>query len=250
MIADMTITLEGERGGISAQALQTALGASLQLVQEAAATLGVSTGQWNVAELSLGSVTFALENPAAPGAATLVRSGMELLARRTAIPPQWNQAMVRKARDLARLSGSGGVHGVSVTTPGDPLLRLTAEFAAHAEQAIQAREVSLGSVHGLVDKWEDRRTHQIGLSLDDGTTITATYPRDLAARILREALGHVIEARGEIRRNGEGQRVSLALHDFTVPAETVGVSLAAIAGLYHELGDAGLTSTDVLDHRE
>lgn len=250
MSADMTIMLEGERGEISAAAFQTALAASLQLVQEAAATLGVNAGQWNIAALSLGSVTFALENPAAPGAATLVRTGLELLSSRVAIPPRWSQSMVRKARDLGRLTGSGGVHGVAVSTPGDPLLRLTGEFAANAEQALQAREVSLGSVQGVVDKWEDRRTHQIGLTLSDGATITATYERQMAGRVLRDALGQRIEARGEIQRNAEGQRVSLKMHDFTVLLDRTTVGVDSLAGLFHELGDAGLTAMDVLDHRE
>lgn len=246
----MTITLEGERGRISAAAFHTALAASLQLVQEAAATLGVSAGQWNVADLSLGSITFALENPAAPGAATLVRTGLELLTDRAAIPPQWNQSMVCKARDLGRLTGAGGVHGVSVGTPGEPVLQLSGEFTANAEQAIQAREVSLGSVQGVVDKWDERRGRQVGLTLEDGATITATYPRELGGRILRESLGQKIEARGEVRRNAEGQRVSLVMHDFTVLTPDLPIGVEALAGLYRELGDAGWTAMDVLDHRE
>lgn len=250
MTGDMTITLEGERGQISAAALQTALACSLRLVREAGEVLGATAGQWNVADLQVGSVTFALANPAAPGAATLVRAGLEVLSSRSLIPPQWNQKMVRKARDMGRLPGVGGVHEVVVSTPGEPALRLSGALTANAEQALQAREVSLASVQGLVDKWDERRGHQIGITLDGGETITASYPADIADRIREQALGRQIEARGELWRNAEGQRVQLLMRDFMVLSTDPPMGIEALAGLYRELGDAGVTAMDVLGHRE
>ena len=250
MAADMTITLDGQHGEISATSLHTALGCTLQLLKETGGALGATGGRWAIGDLRAGSAVFALDNPAAPGAATLVMTGLKTLAKRPMIPLHWNQTMVRKARDLGRLAGTGGVRGVSVATPEEPVLRLTPAFTANAEQAIQARDVSLGSVQGVVDKWDERRGHQIGLTLGDGETITASYSSELGDRILREALGHEIEARGELRRNAEGQRVQLLIHDFTVLSTEWPLGIEVLAGLYRELGDAGVTVTDVLDHRE
>ena len=107
--ADITITLAGERGEIGAASLHTALGCTLQLLREAGMALGAHAGRWNVEELRIGSAVFALANPAAPGVATLVRAGLEMLVSRPLIPAHWNHTMVRKARDLGRLAGSGGV---------------------------------------------------------------------------------------------------------------------------------------------
>jgi hypothetical protein len=48
--------------------------------------------------------------------------------------------------------------------------------------------VSLGAVTGLVDLWRERRGRQIGLTLNTGETVTATYGPELSERIRQEAL--------------------------------------------------------------
>jgi hypothetical protein len=158
--------------------------------------------------------------------------------------------MVRRARDLGRLIGSGGVQGVLVNLPDTEPMKIDGTVTAHADAALETKEVSLGAVTGLVDVWRERHGRQIGLTLNTGETLTATYGAELADRIRDEALGRHIEARGEIRRNASGQRVSLVIDSFNVLQSNVPMSIDELAGLYADLAHTGMTSREVLEHRE
>jgi hypothetical protein len=250
MSGEVRVTLEGDQGDISADALHAALGSTVQLVKDASAAIGATAGRWNIEDLSVGSASFAIVNPAAPGVATLIAVGFESLMSSSSIPRHWTQRMVRKARDLGRLTGSGGVQGVLLSLPDTEPMRIDGTVTAHADAALETKEVSLGAVTGLVDVWRERHGRQIGLTLNTGETLTATYGPELAEHIRDHALGQQIEARGEIRRNASGQRVSLAIDSFDVLQPDVPMSIDELAGLYADLGKAGMTSREVLEHRE
>lgn len=246
----LRVTLEGDRGDIGAAAAHAALGCALQLVTDASSVLGVTVGRWNVSELSLGSMTLVIDNAAAPGVATLVTAGFEVLSNRAVVPAQWTQRMVRKARDLGRLAGTQGVHRVTVGLDGLGVTRVDGVATSHAEKALQASEVALGGVVGVVDRWQERKGREVGLTLDDGSTLTATYPTELGSRIVHDSIGQRVEAWGEVQRNAAGQRISFRIHDFTVAPATLPAGIELLAGLYRDLGASGVTAGQVLEGRE
>jgi hypothetical protein len=140
MSGEVRVTLEGDPGDISADALHAAPGSTLRLVKDASAAVGATAGRWNIQDLSAGSASFAIANPAAPEATTLIEEGLRSLRRSPSIPRHWTQRMVRKACDLGRLTGSDGVQGVVVQFPDrkNPT-KIDGTVTAHAEAALETR---------------------------------------------------------------------------------------------------------------
>lgn len=245
----LRITLHGEPGEIGADAVHAALGATLALAREATSVIGAD-GVWVIDELGTGSAVLSIKNPAAPGAVELVTAGFATLEVAPRVPEQWTQSMVAHARRLSRLVGRRGVTGVDISTTTTSPKALTGSVAAHADSALAVRESSSGSIVGTVDMWESRRGRTVGLTLDSGETVRASYPSHLAGRIVNEAIDQRIVISGEIRRNGAGQRVEVVIHDFEAAPRTLPMDVTQLAGLYGDLGRGGVTVADVLEHRE
>lgn len=250
MVDALRVKLAGEHGDIAAEAVHTALGAALSLAAEASSALDLSGGTWTVQELALGSATLAIANPAAPGAVALITTGFEALAWAPRVPDRWNLKMVRQAQALARLVGRRGVTGVEVGAGGSPGKDVDGVLGAHAESALAMKESALGSLVGTVDMWQARKGATVGLTLDSGETIRATYLSELAHRIVSDAVDHRIVISGEIKRNGAGQRVGIVIHDFELAPRVIPMDVRQLAGLYADLGSAGLSVAEVLEHRE
>jgi hypothetical protein len=89
----------------------------------------------------------------------------------------------------------------------------------------------------------------VGLTLDSGETIRATYPLDLTDRVLNVALGHRVLIHGEVQRNGAGQRVSINILEVERADRPIPRDISTLAGLYADVAAAGVTVSDVLEHR-
>ncbi|WP_109508618.1 hypothetical protein [Nocardioides speluncae] len=250
MTDELRVTLDGAHGEISAKAFHRTLGGTLELVKAAGDALGTSAGQWTVAELRVGSATVVIANPAALGVTTLIASGLESLANSPAVPTRWTQDMVQRVRTIGRVVGSHGVRGISVGPADSTLLPVDSAVTTNAEAALAAKEVALGRVTGKVDIWKERKGREVGLTLDDGSTMAALYPAHLAERVRHEAVGERVELWGEIERNGAGQRLRIRIDDFTVVPATIPTPVSTIVGLYADLGAQGVTVEDFLRERE
>ena len=226
-----------------------AMGAALALLSEASTHLGVTGGVWTLDELSLGSATMVLTNPNAVGAVALVTGGIEDLRHWARIPDRWTLRMVQRALKLGELVGRRGVTSVSLGRASGQVNPVDGEVTAHARSAIAPRETAVGSIIGTVDMWQARRGRTLGLTLDSGETIRATYPADLTDRVLKVALGHRVLIHGEVQRNGAGQRVSINILEVEPAERPIPKDISTLAGLYADVAAAGVTVADVLEHR-
>ena len=250
MTEGLRLTVGGDHAAVAAKAVHEALGAARALLTDAAAELDVAGGAWTLDELTLGSASMVLSNPAADGAVVLVSQGLEELRRAPRIPARWSPQMVRQARDLGQLVGRRGVTYVSLGRATGPLQAVDGEVTAHAGAALAPKETAIGTVVGTVDMWQSRKGRTVGLTLDSGETVRATYPADLTEKILHEAVGHRVTISGEIQRNGAGQRVLISILDVEQAARPLPMDIAALAGLYADVAAAGVSVSDVLEHRE
>ena len=239
------VTLHGEHGRITADAVQETLSQLLVLVKEGGKTTGATSGSWVVDRLELGSAVIAISNPAAPGVVTLIDNGIRALREAAELPQLWNLRMVSAVRRMARLAGQRGVESVSLKAH-DVERELDARIAIQADAALMTKEESLASVRGRLDMWSGRRgTPQVGMTLDDGGSLQVQYDHSLAAEVMA-LLDHEVDARGVVERNSAGQRLRLKLEGLeAAPGKPRLVPIHEVSGIYAALWP-GATASDVL----
>lgn len=240
------VELEGERGRITADAVQEALRQLLILAKDAAnSSPGQAGGAWVVERLELGSAIVAIANPAAPGVPAIIDAGLDALRATAELPRLWTSRMVGAVRKLGRLPGRHGVEAVSISTLGVSRA-IDARMATQAESALTTTEISLASVRGRLDTWSSRRgIPQVGMTLADGGVIQVHYS-DAMVPLVMPLLDREVEAWGQIERNAAGQRLRLRLEGIELAAPPARmVPVHEVAGLYADLWP-GYTASDVM----
>jgi hypothetical protein len=229
---DVELTLSGER--IGASALHQSLGELLDLLEGAAEVLHVEPQDWRIDGLRAASAHVSLAAPEGGPVARELVNGIEALRRAAAIPDGWSMTMVRRVYQLATRSGSGGTEAVSLSLPAaKSVISLDAIVATHAQDALGTEVVNVGSLRGRVDRWnEHSKRREIGLSRDEGGSLTVKYGRNLSDRIVSEALGQHVEIWGKVKRNLAGQVVGMSAEDFRVLAERHPVPIRSLRGIY------------------
>ena len=226
------INLQGEHGQLSAVTVRDTLSDLLSVLSDASRASGAGKQTWVIADLQVGSAIMAVSAPDELPVSALLRDGLAQLERAAAIPPRWTQGMVRRVAALGGRAGHGGATGISITGLAATPVTLSPEIVDHAERALGTHSIAYGSFRGNVDRWNQHNRREIGLTLDDDSTLPATYPSSLADRVRAEAIGHRIEVWGLVSRNPAGQAVSLAVDGFELLPETQPISAADMAGVY------------------
>ena len=229
------ISISGEPGTISAAIVRDSLSDLLVILADASANSGSGDQQWRIADLRIGSAVMSVTAPDEAPVAALVRDGLESLSRMAeipAIPAGWTRRMVGKVRDLGSRSGHDGATGVNFIGLAAEPIGLTSAVVDHATRSLGTATLSYGSFRGHVDRWNEHNKREIGIALDDGGTITATYPPDLAERIRAEAVGRHIEVWGLVSRNPAGQANSIAAQGFDALTQAPPIPIANMAGAY------------------
>jgi hypothetical protein len=245
---ELDLNVEGPAGAISAQSIHEILGATLTVLDGAAAAVELSAKpDWKITAAAVGSVHLAMSAPGTASVTSLMIEGLETLRHAPRIPPRWTQRMVRAARTLGRKRGDVS----HVTVAGDERsVTIDSQVAANADRALSGRDVSLGSILGRVDTWSDRSQPRIGMTRDiDGEPVAVTFPPKLQARVLSEALGNRIEANGELRRNSAGQLVKLHMTDFKVIQSSDALPTSEIVGLWSDVEWQPMTTEEWAEHR-
>lgn len=217
---NIELDLEGDDGQISVENLQGALSDLLDLLRRASEVAEVGQQTWRVSGLRAGSAHVAMTAPEASNVGAVLRAGLSALREQPAIPDGWTRPMVKRVLDLGRRAGSGGVTAVGVRVGGksDKPRLIDAVVTDHAQRALGGRTATRGSIRGSVKRWTEQGRREIGIvrSVEARGSVPASYPAELAPRILSQALGHEIEAWGTIYRNDVGQITAVRIEDFTV----------------------------------
>lgn len=245
---DVTLKLEGQAGTIHARSLHDALGAVLDLLEDAERSSAGHLRPWSLSTLKESSAVAGFAHPAAAPTLETLAVGLDTLRDRATIPTGWSTRMVDRVRRLGRLAGSGGAEGIQISLPKRELSWMVdTRMTSHADRALSAAEVTFGTVSGFVDSWRIRNGRRVGMTLDDGGTLTATFPKSLEERIQTQAIGHRIEVWGELERNAEGQPVGLVIADFAVAAQRLAIPPSRARGLFRE---SGMTLDEWLSRRD
>lgn len=252
MSEGLRVKVDGDHTQLAAESVHKVMGTALALLADAAGQVGASEGEWTFDELAIGSATMVLVNASQDDVVVpLIAAGVDSLRLSPAIPDGWNQDMVKHVQRIGKLVGRKGVESVSLGRTGSEPVVVDGTVTAHAEAATAAQAVSLGSVVGTVDKWQMRKGRSVGLTLDSGETVQATYPADLTQRIVDQAVGHRVVISGEIHRNAAGQRVRIHIDEIEpVEQPMPPMDIREVAGLYADLVDDGLTVESFVEHRD
>lgn len=225
------INIGGQPGTISAATVRDSLDDLVQLLNDASAASGIGRQTWVIENLGIGSAVMAATAAGEAPAADLLRKGLSSLRKQAVIPDGWTPRMVERIRDLGQRVGRGGATEMTMTGLG-PAIALSGDIAAHAERALGAATVSYGSVRGKVDRWNEHDRREVKVTLSDSTSATLKYPKELAARILEEALRNTIDAWGLIERDPLGQILSVKVDDFAIVPDREPVPVGSLRGVW------------------
>lgn len=228
----MAIGLDIGGDRIRAAVVRDSLDDLLTLLGDASRASGAGRQEWVIDDLHIGSAVLAVAGDEERPVTELLSAGLEALSLAAEIPVAWTRRMVEKIRDLGQRIGHGGATRVVVTGLAPAGISLTPEIVANATQALGAAAVSYGEFQGAVDRWSERRGHEIGLDTDCEGAVTTTYSANLAERVRREAIGQRIEAWGLVERDAAGRVIRLRMDDFEVLAPRAAIPIAELAGVF------------------
>lgn len=232
------VNIGGDRGTIAATVVRDSLDDLIGLLSDASVASGAGRQKWTIDQLEIGSAIMAISAPDESPVAHLLRKGLASLSGQAAIPDGWSRRMVERVRDLGQRVGRGGATEVWIIGVAPEATSLSGQIAANAETALGAATVSVGSVRGIVDRWNEHNGREVKMTLSDGSSATVTYRAPLADRVVREALKNTIDAWGEISRDVSGRVVTVKLEDFEVVPQRQPTPIAALAGIYTDDGAA------------
>lgn len=179
---------------------------------------------WVMSELSLGSVKCAVRP--APGQETagdrrmrLVWRGAQQLRTGAGIPTGWTEHAVRAFLDLAKLTRCSGVDSAALTASKDESLTLDESVKLHAERSLQSTSEVLTTVRGTIVRYlNDGARREVGIrELPSGRPLRVIFPLAMAHDLKVALLDDLpISVRGVLKKNGEGQRLSLTAEGLTV----------------------------------
>ena len=209
---------------------------------------------WEISELSLGSVKCSVRP--ATGRETVgnrrmrvVWDGAQQLRTTAGIPTGWTEHAVRAFLDLTKVTRRRGVEGAALTAREGELLVLDDRIRQHAERSLQSASEVLTTVRGVIVRYvNDGARREVGIrEAPSGSSLRVTFPpamdHDFKVALLEDSL---ISVRGVLKRNSEGQKVSLAAEVLTVIPGAVRKSLKArdVAGVLGKDWTGDLSSVE------
>ncbi|MFC9935456.1 hypothetical protein [Glutamicibacter sp. NPDC127525] len=236
------VHLRGDPDKISAEALEAVARSLHDLLKASSKALLPDDGEpvWVVARLALNSISAGFK-PRTDWADTgnrvigEVAEGLEAFKNAGEVPDSWDYDMLSALRRVTKLDRISGAEGVDFWI-GDTGHKLSVdeEFSRIVERALsQEQPLSRGSVTGHVVGWKDdfgtemltiqdessRNRVQVRLTSDSGLTI-------------QEVAGSRLRVWGDLKRNKQGKKILLIMHDFeTLPDREI-VSIELIKGLW------------------
>ena len=179
---------------------------------------------WALSNLSMGSADCAVrpatgQEVSGTRRMRIVWQGVQQFKTREGIPPCWNEQAVRVLLDLTALTSRRGVEGAALTMSDADPITLDETIRHHAESSIRGAAVSLATVRGTIVRWlNDTGKREVGIR-EAGTrrAVRVLFPPSMD-RELRVALYDdlPVSIQGVLKRNSEGQKVSLVAEQIVV----------------------------------
>jgi len=237
------LKIDGPDGEIDAHAVVDGLQALLKLLE----SLHVMSGEadadktFDVAGLSIGSARVSLVG--AKERVETALAGIRELSENAHIPDGWEPASIQALLDLGRVRRRRGVTGVLLEKSQDAIVLIDDTIIENADQSIQTRPPSLGSVKGNLFRYNDD-ARQAGLRDERTGLIVPIHFNAQIAGEIRKALTSDVLIWGVVRRNPVGRVESVRAQGIELLEQPSGGSTEEVVGTFGEGWTNGQGSVD------
>jgi len=238
------IHLRGDPDKISAEALENVARSLHDLLKASSRALrpGDEEPIWVVSKLALNSITTGYR-PRADYSETgnqlisEISDGLSALKNEGKAPDRWNHEMLVALRKVTKLDRFSGAEGVDIWHDNlANTLSVDEEFSHIVERALaHDAPVSRGSVTGHVVGWKDEEGFEILTIQDESsrTRVPVRFSSEFGVTI-QQVAGSRLRIWGDLKRNKNGKKISLAMHDFEILPDREVVSVDLIKGLWSD----------------
>lgn len=223
---EVQLKILGSHGSIDVRALHRSLGGLINLLSAKASS------EWLITELKAASATISVKsaNPEIDFKAVFdeITEGLKELREHAVTPPEWTGPMIESLLDMGGPGDLAGVEGIELTCGNRPAVRIDdGEILENARKALEFRHVSLGSVHGTIDRFLSRDGRNEFGMIDEvtGKSVRVTFRKPLESKVI-QAIQRKVIAWGELRRDSSGRKISMKLEDLQIvesPESSTGI---------------------------
>jgi hypothetical protein len=223
---EVQLKIIGSHGSIDVRALHRSLGGLINLLSAKASS------EWLITDLRAASATVSVKSadPDIDFRAVFdeITEGLKGLREHAVTPPDWNGQMIESLLDMGGPGGLSGVEGIELTCGTRPTVRIDdGTILENARKSLEFRHVSLGSIHGTIDRFLSRDGRNEFGMIDEvtGKSVRVTFKKPLESKVIQAIRQNVI-AWGELRRDTSGRKVSMKLEDLQIidpPANPTGI---------------------------
>ena len=237
-MADVTITLEGELGSMSALGLAGALDAMAHMLM----SVGADSSDVTLAGLAEGSAVALLHAP--DESVETILGGLETLTCAASMPQGWNSRTLIHAQNLVNASHHKGIDSVSV---GATSRRVhIADTIKENAQRVQITPLSsIGSVTGVLYAYNNRDDDLTCRMINEKTGLTVQLILESSmAETAKKMLDTRVRAWGKLERDRSTHTItSLTVTDIEPTPPSASVPVSTVVGV---LGHDFLDGTDAV----
>lgn len=152
---EVQLKIIGSHGSIDVRALHRSLGGLINLLSAKASS------EWLITDLRAASATVSAKSadPDIDFRAVFdeITEGLKGLREHAVTLPDWNGQMIESLLDMGGPGGLSGVEGIELTCGTRPTVRIEdGTILENARKSLEFRHVSLGSIHGTIDRFLSR----------------------------------------------------------------------------------------------
>ena len=229
-MATLRLRITGEPRNISVRGFLSAIDSWLKILDDLDSAISrepQGSLDWFVTDLSKGSLTVEVESRSrleeknvAPEVASAFVTGVQQIEREGASPPYLSEVGMQKMRQLVRLVGREGTSGFEVTHL-EQTVEISGRASANIDQLIRVQQHSIGSVEGRLEtiSIHGRRPRFIVYDALTRKAITCKFDPEPWLDKVKDALGHRVNASGEVHYNVKAEPLRVELQGLRILRE-------------------------------
>ena len=216
-MATVRLEIKGEAKAISLRTFIGVVQNSFGILQDL--DLAIShhpegTLDWLVSDLSTGSLVVQLDSVSrlsdknfGPEVASAFITGFSRVENEGTSPPYLSEAGMRKVKQLLKLIGKDGAHGISVSDLSKQV-DVTAKASANIDQLIPARRRSIGGVEGRLEMISiHRKPRFVVYHAVTRKGVTCRFDPEKLLEEVKDALGRRVIVSGTVHANAKNEPV-------------------------------------------
>lgn len=240
-MGEIELKIEGQLGEMDLRALSDAVGHLDKLLK----ILGDTEDQSQVHLTDLRASSAITKAQTSDARTESLTAGIDHLRENTTTPQGWSDRALDELISVQRVSRRKGVRGLLLGA-NSALHEIDEALASNAEKAKASTVESLGSVAGLLFRYNSKKTPEAGL-MEERTqnTVVLNFSNNLTNKILN-LMDQNVTVRGRLRRDPRSNAVlSVKVRDIEAKAaRPMGISVQSGVGLLGKDWTDGLSSEE------